>query len=56
MLLATAGEYETCGLFTIDHFKLIIITILGIIIALKKTANKTKKEIKYIIKKCTITM
>lgn len=56
MLFATAGEYEPCGLFTIDHFKLIIITILGIIIALKKTANKTKEEIKYIIKKCTITM
>ena len=55
MLFAAAGEYEPCGLFTIDHLKLIIITILGIIIALKKTAKKTKEEIKHIIKRCTIT-
>lgn len=53
MLFAYPGEYEPCGLFTIDHFKLIIITIIGIIIALKKTVKKTKEEIKDIIKKCT---
>ena len=56
MLLANPGEYEPCGLFTIDHFKLIIITIIGIIIALKKTANKTKEEVKQIIKRCTIVI
>ena len=54
MLFANPGKYEPCGLFTIDHFKLIIITILGIIIALKKTVNKSKEERKQIIKKCTI--
>lgn len=53
MLFANPGEYEPSGLFTIDHFKLMIITIIGVIIALKKTANKTKEEIKFIIKKCT---
>lgn len=53
MLFANPGEYEPSGLFTIDHFKLIIITILGIIIALKKTAHKTKEEVKQIIKRCT---
>ena len=56
MLFANPGEYEPCGLFTIDHFKLIIITIIGIIIALKKTVNKSKEEIKQIIKKCTIVI
>lgn len=56
MLFAYPGEYEPCGLFTIDHFKLIIITIIGIIIALKKTANKTKEEVKQIIKRCTIAI
>lgn len=56
MLFAYPGKYEPCGIFTIDHFKLIIITIIGIIIALKKTVNKTKKEIHNIIKKCTIVM
>jgi len=54
MLFAYPGKYEPCGLFTPDHFKLIIITIIGIIIALKKTVNKSKEEIKNIIKRCTI--
>lgn len=54
MLFASPGEYEPCGLFSIDHFKLIIITVIGILIALKKTVKKTKEEIKAIIKKCTI--
>ena len=54
MLFATPGEYKACGLFTIGHFKLIIITIICIIIALKKTIHKSKQEVKQIIKKCTI--
>lgn len=54
MLFAYPGEYEPCGLFTPDHFKLIIVTVIGIIIALKKTVNKSKEEIQRIIKKCTI--
>jgi len=54
MLFAKPGEYEACGLFTIGHFKLIIITVIGIIIALKKTIHKSKEEVKQIIKKCTI--
>jgi len=56
MLFAYPGEYEPCGLFTADHFKLIIITIIGVIIALKKTLNKNKEEIKQIIKNCTIAV
>lgn len=31
MLFANPGEYEPSGLFTTDHFKLIIITVCGII-------------------------
>ena len=56
MLFAYPGEYEPCGLFTIYHFKLIIITIIGIAIALKKTINKSKEDVKKIIKRCTIVM
>ena len=56
MLFANPGEYESCGMFTLDHFKLIIITILGIIIALKKTLHKTKDEVKKTIKRCTIIL
>lgn len=56
MLFANPGEYEPCGMFTLDHLKLVIITIIGIILALKKTVNKTKDEVKKIIKRCTIIM
>lgn len=56
MLFAKPGKYEPCGIFTIQHFELILITILGIVIALKRTVNVTKDEVKNIIKKCTITM
>ena len=56
MLFAKSGEYEPCGMFTTGHFELIIITIFGIVIALKHTINKTKEEVKIIIKRCTIVM
>lgn len=56
MLFAYPGEYEPCGLFTLGHFILIIITIIGIIIGLKKTVNKSKEEVKQIIKRCTIVI
>lgn len=56
MLFANPGEYEPCGVFTADHFKLVIVTIIGIVIALKKTVNKTKEEVKKIIKRCTVVM
>lgn len=52
MFLARAGEYEACGIFTIKHFILIAITLIAIIIALKYTVNK--KDVKKIIKGCTI--
>ena len=56
MLFSKPGEYEACGMFTEGHIKLLIITIIGIIVALKKTTNKTKEEVKKIIKTCTIAM
>ena len=56
MFFAKPGEYEPCGIFTMQHFELIIITILGIIFALKNTVNKTKDEVTQIIRKCTIIM
>lgn len=54
MFFAKLGEYPACNLFTTGHFFLIIVTIIGIIIALKNTINKTKEEVKNIIKKCTV--
>ena len=52
-IFAKQGEYEPCGIFTKEHFLLILLTIIGIKISLKKTINKTHKEVKQIIKKCT---
>lgn len=56
MFFSKPGEYEPCGIFTINHFKLIIITIICITIGLKNTINKNKEEVKKIIKNSTITM
>ena len=55
-IFAKQGEYNPCGIFTKKHFILILITLIGIKIALKKTINKNHNEIKKIIKNCTITM
>lgn len=52
MFFAKAGIYEPCGIFTVQHFVLMAITIIGIIIALKYTVNR--KDVQTIIKKCTI--
>ena len=56
MLFARPGKFEPCGMFTKGHFELILITIVWIVIALKNTMNKTKKEVGKIIKRCTIIM
>lgn len=37
MLFAKPGVYEPSGIFSIDHFKLMIITIIGIIIAISQS-------------------
>lgn len=54
MFLAKPGEYEACGIFTIKHFILIGVTALSIIIALKRTKNKSKEEVTKIIKVITL--
>ena len=51
MFFARPNEYEPCGIFTTKHFILIILTIAAISVALKKTVNKSKDEVKEIIKK-----
>lgn len=52
MFFAKAGIYEPCGIFTAQHFILMAITFIAIIVALKYTINK--KDIQKIIKNCTI--
>ena len=54
MFFAKQGEYEPCGIFTLQHFILVVITFVGVIIALKNTVNK--KDVHKIIKNCTIVI
>ena len=54
MFFARPGEYEACGMYTIGHFVLLIITVIIILIALKFTKNKNKDTIIKIIRNITI--
>ena len=54
MFLARPGEYEACGMYTVGHLILLIITIIGILVALKFTKNKNKEQITKIIRNITI--
>ena len=53
-LFSKLGEYNACGMFSIGHLILLSVTIVGIVTALHYTLYKGKKEIKNIIKNCTI--
>ncbi len=53
-MFANIGEYEACGIFTKGHFILIVVTIIGIFIALKYSIKKNKREVHSIIKLITI--
>ncbi len=55
-MFSKMGEYQACGIFTIEHFILIALTVMGIAISLKKAENKTKKEVHQIIMQVTIIM
>lgn len=43
-------------MFTWGHLGLIVVTVICILVALKKTIHKSKEEVKRIIQKCTIIM
>ena len=45
MFLARPGEYEACGMYTIGHLIILLLTILSILTALKFTKNKNKEQI-----------
>lgn len=53
-MFSEIGKYEPCGIFTKGHFVLLITTIIGIIVALKYTCGKSKKQVHNIIKHITI--
>ena len=51
MFFSKSGTFKPCGIFTIGHLLLTVITIIFVTIALRKTIKMNVKEI---IKKCTI--
>ena len=53
-MFSEMGKYEPCGLFTKGHFILFSITIISIVIALKKTYHKNKEYVYKIIKNLTL--
>lgn len=53
-MFSNVGEYEPCGIFTKGHFTLLILTITGILIALKYSLKKGKEKVYNIIKGITI--
>ena len=56
MFLSKPGEYEPCGMFTLKHLLLFIITWLLILVAVKNTKIMQKEDIKKIIRKFTIVI
>lgn len=56
MLFARPGEYKPCGIFSLEHFGLIAVTIVCIAIAIKNTYKSSKEEVKKIIKNCIIML
>lgn len=54
MLFKSANEVTPCGMFSLEHFILLAITIICIVIALKYTKNMEKENVKKIIRKTTI--
>ena len=56
MFFAKPGEYEKAGLYSIDHFILLSIAIVCVIIAIRFTKDKADEQVIKIIKIITIFM
>jgi len=54
MFFAKPGEYNPCGMYSLEHFVLLAITIFCIKFALKHTKVTNKEDVKEIIKEITI--
>ncbi len=56
MFFARPGDYEACGIFSISHFILLLITSIIIIILLYKVRNYKHEEVLKIIRISTIVL
>lgn len=56
MFFAKPGEYKECGIFTIGHFILLALTLVGIKLAINHTNIKNKASIKRKIQIITVVV
>ena len=54
MLFKSANEVIPCGMFSVEHFILLTITLICVAIAIKHTKNMNKENITKLIRKITI--
>lgn len=54
MLFINANEVKPCGMFSTEHFILLAITTICVVIALKFSKNMEKENVKKLIRKTTI--
>lgn len=54
MFLSKPGEFKPCGMFTIQHLAIFLITWLCIMLAIKFTKVNQKEDIRKIIRRLTI--
>lgn len=54
MLFKSASEVKPCGMFSMQHLILLVITTACIITAIEQTKNMKKDQVKEVIKKATI--
>ena len=54
MFFKSADEVTPCGMFSVEHFILLAITLVCVVIALKHTKNMEKENIKKLIRITTI--
>lgn len=50
MFFANPGEFQACELYSVGHFILLLITIIGIVIAVELTKTQDKNTIRKIIR------
>ncbi|MBR2786943.1 MAG: YwaF family protein [Clostridia bacterium] len=56
MFLSKPGTYAPCGMFNLRHLVLILLTVIGIAVAVKNTNISRKEDIKKVIRNSTIVV
>ena len=56
MFFARAGVYEACGIFSVGHWMLVLVTFFCVCLAWKESRNKSKDEVLKIIRVLTVAV